>query len=110
LPQIKSHLERVVLWPLWIAIGWPALLIAIDAFFSPGFIYSTRVGPLLLLTWATFALRAAILAVQAAHRKHWRASAIAAVLPVTVLAVSPQFISDRVGEVSVLEHYRPYNK
>jgi hypothetical protein len=38
-------------------------------------------------------LRAAILAVQAAHRKHWRTSAVAAVLPATVLAVSPQFIS-----------------
>lgn len=85
--RIESHLERVALWPLWIAIGWPALLIAMDAFFSPGFIYSTRVWPLLLFTWAAFALRAAIVAIQAAHRKHWRASAVAAVLPVTVLAV-----------------------
>lgn len=91
--QIESHLELVVLWPAWLAIGWPALLIALDASFSPGFIYSTRVGPLLLLTWAAFALRAAIVAIQAAHRKHWRASAVAAVLPLTVLAVSPQFIS-----------------
>jgi hypothetical protein len=93
LRQIESHLERVVLWPAWVAIGWPALLIALDASFSPGFIYSTRVGPLLLHTWAAFALRAAMVAIQAAHRKHWRASAVAAVLPLTVLAVSPQFVS-----------------
>jgi hypothetical protein len=93
LKRIESDIERVVLWPLWIAIGWPALLIAMDAFLWPGFIYVTTVWKLLLLTWSGFALRAAILAVQAAHRRHWRASAVAAVLPVTVLAVSPQFIS-----------------
>ncbi|MGP8269542.1 MAG: hypothetical protein ACLQLH_05700 [Terracidiphilus sp.] len=86
--QNSSNKERIPLWPMWVAIGFPLLLIALEATpVAPDFFFVMVGVPALLLAWAAIAIWAAILAVRSFWRREWWRAVISAVLPLVVLGV-----------------------
>jgi hypothetical protein len=91
LRQDSSSDESISLWPVWVAIGVPVLLIALESTpIAPDLAYVLLGVPALLLAWAAAAVWAAILAVHWLRRRVWRRAAITAVLPLVVAGVSLQ--------------------
>jgi hypothetical protein len=82
-PSIKA------LWPLWVAIGLPLLLVALDSTpLGPNFAFVMIGIPTLLVIWGALGLRSLILAVQHVLRREWSRFAVSAVLPSVVLFAS----------------------
>jgi hypothetical protein len=79
---------KTYLWPLWVAVGFPLLLIALDATpLAPDFFFVMMGWPFLLLVWAGSGVWAAFLTVRALRKRAWRQAAIDLVLPLVILGV-----------------------
>lgn len=82
------------LWPLWIAIGCPLLLILFEASpIAPNFLLVVVGVPALLLIWAALGLWAGVLSIRQMGRYEWRRAMITAVLPITILSASLNFFA-----------------
>ena len=87
-PQDSSHKYRVPRWPVWIAIGFPLLLIVLEATpIAPDFVFVMVGLPALLLAWAAFGVWAAILTARRLWKREWRRAMVSVVLPLVVLGV-----------------------
>jgi hypothetical protein len=81
--------EPIKLWPLWAAIGFPLLLIVLNATpLAPDFVFVTIGLPALLLVWAAAGIYALALAIRRLQQRLWNQSAIDAVLPFILGIVS----------------------
>ncbi|HKF48605.1 MAG TPA: hypothetical protein VKB38_14710 [Terracidiphilus sp.] len=84
-----SSSEATRLWPIWVAFGFPLLLIALEATpIAPNFLYVMLGIPALLLVWAGIGVWGAILTVRLLLRSAWRKAVIAAVLPLAIVGVA----------------------
>jgi hypothetical protein len=79
--------ERLQLWPVWIGIGFPLLLVGLEATpIATDFVFVMIGIPALLLAGAILAFWAAVLAVRCLSHRAWRRGLISAVLPLIALA------------------------
>lgn len=77
------------LWPVWVAIGFPLLFIALEATpIAHDFIFVLVEEPSLMMAWTGLAVCAAILTARRLWRRAWREAVISAVLPLAVLGVA----------------------
>jgi len=84
--------DRTRLWPLWVAIGFPLLLIGLEATpLSPNFIFVMIGEPFLLLVWAGLGVWASFLTVRSLRKRAWRQAVASLVLPMTILGVGLNF-------------------
>ena len=84
--------KRTSLWPVWVALSFPPLLIVLDATpLSPNFIFVMVGVPFLLLVWAILGVWAAFLAVRSARKRAWQQAMGSLVLPLAILAVGLNF-------------------
>jgi hypothetical protein len=89
--QNASHKERLAFWPLWVAIGFPLLLIVLESTpIAPNFVLVMMGLPALLFAWAGVEVWAAILTVRSLWQRSWTRAVINAVLPLVVLGVGSQ--------------------
>lgn len=85
---------RTALWPLWVALGFPAFLIFFEASpFGLDFFLVLIVLPVLYLAWAGLGVWSAILAAGWLRQRAWLNAAVNAVLPLVILGVSLNFIA-----------------
>jgi hypothetical protein len=85
-PENSDRKRYIRLWPVWVAVGFPLLEIALDATpIAPNFAFVMLGLPALWLMWATSALCAAILTIRWLWRCDWRQAGICIVLPLVVL-------------------------
>jgi hypothetical protein len=88
---ILSRKNGASLWPLWVAIGFPLLLVALEATpLAPDFVFVLVGVPALLLVWTGLGFWAAILAFRCLARREWKRAVIRALLPLVVLGASLQ--------------------
>jgi hypothetical protein len=91
--QGTSRKEHTSLWPIWVAIGFPFLLIAIEATpIATDFAYVIVGLPALLAMWTGVGVWAAILTVRRLSQRAWQLAAISAVLPLAILGVGFQLL------------------
>jgi hypothetical protein len=84
----KSLAKLLRFWPIWAAIGFPILVIGIEATpLAPDFVYVLVGLPALLLVWACLGLWAAFLAIRRLANREWQRAAINTVLPLVLLGV-----------------------
>jgi len=82
------------LWPLWVAIGCPLLLILFEASpLAPNFLFVMMGIPALLLIWAALGLWAGVISIRQMGQREWRQALIGAVLPLILLTVSFNFFT-----------------
>jgi hypothetical protein len=73
-------------WPIWTAVGFPILVIVLEATpIAPNFVFVMMGLPSLWLMWAASALCAAILTIRWLRRRDWWQAGICIVLPLVVL-------------------------
>ncbi|HEX4808622.1 MAG TPA: hypothetical protein VH325_06825 [Bryobacteraceae bacterium] len=85
----SSSKGDIQLWPLWLAIGCPLLLIALNSTpISPDLVFVLIGVPALVLIWACMGVCAAILTLRWLRQRAWLQAMIGAVLPLVVLGVS----------------------
>jgi hypothetical protein len=93
-PQDPSRKERIPLWPIWVAIGSPLLLIALEATpLGPNFVFVMMGLPTLFFAWTAIACWAAILTVRRLWKREWQRAAVSAVLPLVFLGVGLHFLA-----------------
>ena len=91
-PSDTSRKKSVQCWPLWIAIGFPILLIILQASpIAPNFVFVMLGVPTLLHAWAGAGIWAAILACRQMRKRMWKQAATSFVLPLAVLCVAFNF-------------------
>ncbi len=105
--------DRIIRWPLVVALGMPAALILCDAVFGPDFLYVVIGQPALLLLWCGAAIGALVAGVLSIHKRAWRRAALYFVLPAVVLihALAPwSFIRfyDALGDRMHFQIMRPH--
>ena len=93
LRRMHSSLAKLLqFWPIWTAIGFPLLLIVLEATpLAPDFVFVMVGVPALLLAWAGLGLWAAILALRGLARRDWQRAGISAALPLVVLGAGLNF-------------------
>lgn len=80
------------LWPVWIAIGLPLLLIALNSTpIAPNFAFVMIGIPVLLGVWACLGIWALILTVGRTRRREWSRALASAVLPLVILGAGVRF-------------------
>jgi len=87
--QNSTSKESTSLWPVWVALGFPLLLIVLNA--SPAAMDLLVVLiciPALCITWAVFGVWSAILSAKWLRQRAWRRAGICAALPLFILLVS----------------------
>ena len=85
-PQNSDRKRHIHLWPIWVAVGFPLLEIALEATpIAPNFAFVMMGLPSLWLMWAISALCAAILAIRWLWKRDWWQAGISTVLPLVVL-------------------------
>jgi hypothetical protein len=85
--------KRTPLWPVWVAVGFPLLLIAFEASpLGPDFFFVMIGMPFLLLAWASSGVWAAFLTVRSLRQHNWRHATASLVLPLVILSVGLYFI------------------
>ncbi|MBV9749747.1 MAG: hypothetical protein JO157_13130 [Acetobacteraceae bacterium] len=106
--------SRWLMWPLFVAAGFPALVVVLNASpLGPNFLYVMLVMPMILLTWVMVGIGSAVMAVVALGRKAWLQAMSLAVLPliISVVAVKPfEFIRhmNYTGDVIHFAVMRPF--
>jgi len=86
----KSRIKK--LWPVWVAIGVPLLLVALNSTpIAPNFVFVMIGIPLLLAVWACLGIWALILTIARMRRREWSRALASAVLPLVVLGVGLRF-------------------
>jgi hypothetical protein len=87
-PPDSSRKKSVPLWPIWVALGFPMLLIALEATpIAPNFAFVMLGVPGLLLAWGGLGLWAAVLTIRSLWEGAWRRALVCALLPAVVLGV-----------------------
>jgi hypothetical protein len=80
--------DRIPLWPLWAAIGFPVLLIALEASpIAPNFAFVMLGLPGMLFLWASLGLWALVVTFQSLWRRAWQRAAMSAILPLVMISV-----------------------
>ena len=88
----SSPKPSIQLWPLWVAIGCPLLLIALNSTpVAPNPIFVLIGEPVLLLIWAGVGVCAVILTVRWLWRRAWLQAVVGCLLPFVILGVSLNF-------------------
>lgn len=84
--------KRTSLWPVWVALGFPLLLIALDASpLGPDFAFVMIGMPFLLLAWLISGVWVAFLAIRSLRHGNRRRTAINLVLPLAILIAGLNF-------------------
>jgi hypothetical protein len=93
LNRMHTSLAKVLrFWSVWAAVGFPILLVGIEATpLAPDFAYVLIGLPALLLVWACLGLWAAIIAIRRLAHRDWQRAVISAVLPLVVLGAGLHF-------------------
>jgi hypothetical protein len=92
--QDSPHKERIPLWPIWVAVGFPLLLIVLETTpIATNFAFVMIWLPGFLITWAILGFWAVILTVRWMCRRAWRRAMISVVLPLIVLIAGLQTLS-----------------
>ena len=77
------------LWPLWLAIGLPLLLIALSSTpIAPNFAFVMIGVPVLLAIWGVFGVWSLMLIVRHIRRREWSYLVSSAALPLAIFAAS----------------------
>lgn len=80
------------LWPIWLAIGMPLFLIALDATpLAPSLLFVLFGIPFLLCVWACLGVWALVVAIRRTLRGEWLSALTSATLPFAVLLAGIQF-------------------
>ncbi len=88
----SSRRKRTSLWPMWVAVGFPLLLIALEATpLAPDFAFVMLGMPALLIAWAGTGVLAAILSIRRLWQGEWRRAVTSLVLPSVILGVGLHF-------------------
>ena len=86
----KSRVKKF--WPVWIAAGFPLLLVALNSTpVAPNFIFVMLGIPALLGIWACLGIWALILTVVRMRRREWSRALASAVLPLVILCAGVWF-------------------
>jgi hypothetical protein len=81
--------ESIQLWPLWVAIGCPLLLIALNCTpIAPDLPFVMIGIPALMFIWACLGISPAILTARWLWRRALLEAAVCAVLPLAIVGVS----------------------
>jgi len=89
----SSRRKRTSLWPVWVAVGFPLLLIALEATpLAPDLAFVLLGAPMLFLAWAGVGVFAAILSIRRLLHREWRRAATSLVLPLVILGAGLHFI------------------
>jgi len=84
-----ARIKLIALWPLWVAIGFPLLLIILNATpLAPNFVFVMVGLPALLLMWCAVGVIALLLAIRRARQRASIQVAINAILPLVIVCVS----------------------
>jgi hypothetical protein len=88
-----ARLEPIKFWPLWTTIGFPLLLIALNATpLAPNFVFVMLGIPVLILMWTVSGVCAGMLAIRALKRHRWMQVSVAAVLPLVLVGIGLRFL------------------
>lgn len=80
------------LWPVWVAIGLPLLLICLNSTpIAPNFVFVVFGIPVLLGMWACLGIWALILSVRYMRHREWSRVVASAVLPLVILVAGVEF-------------------
>ena len=80
------------LWPVWISIGLPLLLVALNSTpIATDFAFVIIGIPVLLGIWACLGIWALILTVRHMRRREWSRALASAVLPLVILGAGLRF-------------------
>ncbi len=80
------------LWPIWVAIGMPVLLIALCATpIGPDFLFVLLGIPFLLCVWTCLGIWALVVSIRRIMRREWLRALTSATLPLAVLIAGMQF-------------------
>ena len=80
------------LWPVWVAIGLPLLLVClISTPLAPNFVFVVIGIPVLLVLWACLGILALISSLRRWRHRDWSGAVAGAVLPVVILVAGVQF-------------------
>jgi hypothetical protein len=80
------------LWPVWIAIGLPLFLVALNSSpIAPNFVFVMIGIPALLGMWACLGIWALILSFRRMRRREWSRAVVCAVLPLVILGAGLRF-------------------
>lgn len=86
----ESRVKR--LWPVWVAIGFPLLLVSLNSTpIAPNFVFVLIGIPVLLGMWACLGILALILSVKRMWHREWSGAVASAVLPLVILVSGVQF-------------------
>lgn len=81
-----------MLWPVWVAIGFPLMLVSLTSTpIGPDFLFVLIGIPALLFLWASLGIWALIISVRHAWRREWSQAIVSAVLPSIILMAGLQF-------------------
>jgi hypothetical protein len=84
----SSPSKHAPFWPLWVALGFPLLLIALEASpIAPNFFFVVMGVPTLLLVWSGLGVWALFITGQWLRNGSWLRAVTSAVLPLAVLFV-----------------------
>jgi hypothetical protein len=85
------HAAFTRFWPVWIAIGFPAVLILLNATpIATDFVFVLIGIPALLIVWTCLGISALIVSIQHARRLDWSRAVVCAVLPLVILGAGTQ--------------------
>lgn len=74
-------------WPVWIAIGFPAVLILLNSTpIATNFVFVLLGIPAVLFVWLCLGISALIVGIRHARHHDWSRAAVCAVLPLVILA------------------------
>ena len=90
--RVAGESQAKKFWPLWIAIGFPLFLIALNSTpIAPDFVFVVIGIPLLMGCWACVGLWALILTVLRTRRGEWSQAMISAILPLVIVGAGVRF-------------------
>jgi hypothetical protein len=79
-------------WPLWVAIGFPLLLVALNSTaIEPDFFFVVMGIPLLMSIWTCLGIWVLILTVRLTRRGEWSRAVASAILPLVILGAGVRF-------------------
>ncbi len=81
------------LWPVWVAVGLPLVLIALNSTPLAPDLFFVIIGiPALLVIWTCFGIWALVLTFRHMRRRDWSRAVITAVLPLAIIAAGTRLL------------------
>lgn len=82
-----------ILWPVWTAIGFPVLLVVLNATpIAPNIAFVLIGIPALLCIWACLGIWALIISIRSICRRQWSRALVSALLPLVILMTDIQLL------------------